>query len=545
MVRQLSVLLLLILVSACQQSTIDSSGKTVFRYNESAGITSLDPAFANNQANIWACNQLYNGLVQLNQKLEPQPCIAKSWEISPDGTVYLFHLLTNIQFHKNQLFKGTRYISAGDFVFSFNRITDDKLASPGSWIFGAVSRDIHQKVNGFLALNDSTLQITLASPFPPFLGLLGSAYGAVVPFEVVNKFGKDFRKNPVGTGPFKFDRWIERSALILHKNSDYFEKDINGKSLPYLDAVMISFISDKQSAFLEFLKGKLDFISGLDVSYKDDLLTPTGLLRPKYKGKFRMETAPYLNTEYLGMLADSTLPLMKGNPLNNPKIRQAINYGFDRRKMITYLRNNMATPGEAGMVPVGTPGFELMADYGYHYDPAKTAQLLSDAGYPNGKGLPTITLSTTNSYQDLCEYMQGQLAESGIKINLEINQAAQHRQMVARQQLSFFRGSWIADYADAENYLSLFYSKNKAPAGPNYTHFSHKDYDQLYEKAMHLTNDSLRWIVYRQMDKLVMDQSPVVILYYDRVLRLTQNNIEGLRINPLNLLNLKTVRKNY
>ena len=358
---------------------------------------------------------------------------------------------------------------------------------------------------------------------------------------MVNAYGKDFRRHPVGTGPFRFHNWVERTALILHRNPDYFEKDVTGKQLPYLDAVMISFINDKQSAFLEFLKGKLDFISGLDASFKDDLLTRDCHMREKYKGRFRMETGPYLNTEYLGILMDPELPLMKNNPLTDVRIRKAISYAFDRGKMIRYLRNNMAEPGTGGMVPPGLPGFETTGDYGYSYQPDSAKKLLAEAGFPGGKGLPEIVISATHSYQDLCEYIQGQLETCGIPVRLEINQAAQHRQMVAKQQLACFRASWIADYADAENYLSLFLSSNKAPAGPNYTHFTSKEYDALYAAAMSAASDSIRFAFYREMDKRIMQETSVIILYYDRVMRLTANHISGLQMNSMNLLDLRNV----
>ena len=534
---------LLLLAFACNNKQNKHHDKSVFRYNESSGITSLDPAFSSNQANIWACNHLFNGLIQLDKTLQPHPCIARSWEVRQDGLSYLFHLRTDVLFHRHPDLPTGRKVVAGDFVYSFSRITDEKTASPGSWVFQSVRRNKDGITNGFIAINDSTLEILLDKPFPPMLGLLGCSYGAVVPKEIVEKYGKDFRKHPVGTGPFIFHDWIERTALILHRNNTYFEKDSEGKSLPYLDAIMISFINDKQTAFLEFIKGNLDFISGLDASYKDDLLTINGRLKPKYTGKFRMETAPYLNTEYLGILVDTTLPIMAGNPLNDIRIRQAINYGFDRTRMIRYLRNGMATPGIYGMVPPGIPGFDTLPVKGYDYNPAKALELLKDAGYPNGKGLPKITMSTTHAYQDLCEFMQGQLADIGIRINLEINQAAQHRQMVAKQQLTFFRGSWLGDYADAENYLALFNSVNKAPAGPNYTHFASPVFDQLYAKAMQETNPDIRTTLYKEMDAYMMQQSPVIVLYYDKVLRLTRNEIQGLDINSMNLLTLKQVRK--
>ncbi len=533
------------LAIGCKQQSDKSKGKKVFRYNEASGISSLDPAFAKGQADIWACNQLYNGLVQINDALEVLPAIAHNWEITENGTLYTFHLRDDVNFHNDPNFKNGkgRKVTAHDFEFSFNRILDPAVASPGNWVFNTVAFDSSTSSYGFKAVNDSTFSIQLVRPFPPFIGLLTSLYCSVVPFEVVTHYGKDFRQHPIGTGPFKFSLWEERTNLIFLKNEKYFEKQ-DGVQLPFVDAVSISFINDRQSAFLEFVKGNLDFLSGIDAGYKDELLTRTGSLREKYKGKFVMETCPYLNTEYMGFLMKTDAVSTTNNPLTDVRIRKAINYGFDRKRMITYLRNGIGTPGIYGMVPPGLPSFDSTLVKGYNYHPATTAALLKEAGYPGGKGLPEIVMSTTREYQDLCEFMQGQLAESGIKIKLEVNQGAAHREMVAKQKLDFFRASWIADYPDAENYLSLFYSPNFAPVGPNYTHFKSEAFDELYRQSVSITNDSIRYQLFQQMDQLIMNESPVVILYYDQVVRLYGNNISGLGKNGMNLLSIKRVKKN-
>ncbi|MGA3014606.1 MAG: ABC transporter substrate-binding protein [Bacteroidales bacterium] len=529
------------LIISCSRQTDSETGKTVFRYNEAANITSLDPAFARDQANIWATHQIYNGLVQLGPHLEILPCIAKSWEISANGREYIFHLRRNIYFHDNQAFlggKGRRLI-ASDVKYSFNRIIDPKLASPGAWIFNYVDRD--GKEISFNDLNDSTFIIHLRKPFPPFLGILTMVYCSVIPHEVVEKYGTDFRKNPIGTGPFKFKFWKEGVKLVLVKNPDYFEFD-HGNRLPYLDAVAITFLSDKQSAFLEFLKGKLDFMSGIDPGYKDALLTHDGKLRPVFDRKFKLLAHSYLNTEYLGFLVDNSSELMKNNPLRIKQIRQAINYSFDRRNMISFLKNNIGIPGENGIIPKGMPSYDSTAVY-YNYDPEKARKLLSEAGYPGGKGLSPITLSTTSDYLDICKYLQYKVGEIGIDLNIDISPPAALKEMKAQAKLQFFRGSWIADYPDAENYLSLFYGKNFSPRGPNYTHFYNKEFDALFDKAMSCTKDSVRYREYRQLENIIMADAPIVILYYDQVLRFVQNNIEGMDADAMNLLTLKMVRK--
>jgi oligopeptide transport system substrate-binding protein len=536
--------LVLILFGSCRRSQYGDSGKTVFRYNESAGITSLDPAFCSNQANIWAVNQLYKGLVQLDDNLHIKPCIAKHWEISNDGLTYRFHLRNDAFFHDSPAFKNGkgRKVVASDFVYSFNRIADPGTASPGAWVFGQVLRKDGQPA--FRAIDDSTLRITLKTPFPPFLGLLTSQYCSVVPREAVEKFGIDFRRSPVGTGPFSFKMWKEGVKLVMIKNDHYFE--IQGNShLPYLDAIAVTFIVDKQAAFLEFVKGNLDFMSGIDASYKDELLTREGKLNPKYNDRISLVTGPYLNTEYLGILVDTSLSQVKNSPLRILKIRQAINCAFDRKKMMRYLRNNIGLPGVGGMVPPGLPYFDQSCVIGYDYDPARARQLLAEAGFPGGKGLPPITLTTNASYLDLCKYIQSQLNEAGFIVKIDVTPPGTLRDMIALSRVNFFRGSWIADYPDAENYLSLYYTPNFCPAGPNYTHFSNPEFDAMYRYAANETNDSIRGQLYMKMDNLVMEQAPVVVLYYDQVLRFTQKNIVGIATNPLNLLSLKHVKKTH
>ncbi len=526
-----------------QCSEPDHQGKTVFRYNESSGITSLDPAFARNQANIWAVNQIFNGLVQLSDQLEVMPCIARSWKVQTNqegNTDYIFYLRNDVMFHDNPVFPGGagRKVIASDFVYSFSRLLDPKIASPGVWVLNGID-----SINGkpaFFAPNDTTFIIRLKQEFPPFLSLLSMQYCSVVPEEICKHYGKDFRKHPVGTGPFYFKLWKEGVKLVLLRNPKYFESE-NGKQLPFVDAVAISFIVDKQSVFLEFIKGNLDFMSGLDASYKDELLQPDGSLNQKYSTKIKLSTQAYLNTEYLGFLVDTTSEMMVNSPLRMKKIRQAINYGFDRKKMMRYLRNNIGTPGIYGFYPPGLPSFDSTVFY--DYQPEKTRQLLQEAGFPNGAGLPEISLSSNASYMDLTLYIQKQLADLGIRIKIDQHPPASMREMIAQSKIPFFRASWIADYPDAENYLSLFYSPNFTPKGPNYTHFSRKEFDELYVKSMKETQDSIRYGLYQAMNRIIMEESPVVVLYYDQVLRFYQKNIHGLGNNPLNLLTIKRVKK--
>jgi peptide/nickel transport system substrate-binding protein len=211
--------------------------------------------------------------------------------------------------------------------------------------------------------------------------------------------------------------------------------------------------------------------------------------------------------------------------------------------MIRYLRNGIGIPGNKGMIPKGMPAFNEAADYGYTFNPEKCRSLLEGAGFGSENPVPPITLVTTSDYLDLCKFVQSQLQNVGFTVEIEVAPPAAVIERRAQSRINFFRASWIADYPDEENYLSLFYSENFAPSGPNYTHFSNTTFDSLYRKSFSATDRNLRNMLYRKMDSLVMDEAPVAILYYDESLRFIQNNIEGMTSNPINLLNLKNVKK--
>jgi peptide/nickel transport system substrate-binding protein len=524
------IITLFIIVFSCKKPQSKYNDNQVFRYNEHSNITSLDPAFSKKQAEIWATNQLFNGLVQLDDSLKVKPDIAKSWQFSNEGKTIDFLLRKDVYFHKHILFgkDSTRIVNANDFEYSFNRLLDKSVASPGKWVLNNVA--------SFNAKNDSVFQINLKQAFPPFLGLLSMKYCSVVPKEIVEYYDSNFRSNPVGTGPFYFKLWVENTKLVLRKNKNYYESK-KGKQLPYLEAIAITFLPDKQSEFLQFIQGNIDMLSGIDPSYKDDILTTDGKLQQKYKGKIDMQAAPYLNTEYLGFFSE----VENDYPTSNIDIRKAVNYGFDRKKMITYLRNGIGTPAIYGFVPMGLPSFNYIE--GFDYNPEKAKELIEKYVKETGNTNPEITLSTNSQYLDLCEFIQQELSNLGLAVKIEVLPPPVLRELKAKGELPVFRASWIADYPDAENYLSLFYSKNFTPNGPNYTHFINSEFDKLYEQSIATVDNDKRYILYQKMDSIILDKAPIVPLYYDQVSLFSQKNIDGLTINAINLLNLKNVSK--
>lgn len=531
--KYLTILLAaLVLLSSCYSG--EKEEKAIFHYNETTGVASIDPAFAKNQSIMWVVHQLYNTLVEVDSNLHIVPSLAKRWEISEDKKTYTFFLRNDVFFHDDPCFpsgKGRR-LTAADVAYSFSRLTDKATASPGAWVFnGKVD-----SIEAFNAIDDTTFQLKLVRPYNPILGILSMQYCSIVPKEAVEKYGPDFRRHAVGTGPFQFVAWEEGQAMVLKKNPVYFEKDSSGRRLPYLDGVKVSFYDSKATEFLLFRQGKLDFINDIDASFKDEVLTKNGTLRKDWQNKISLHTHPYLNIEYFGILVDEKNPLVASSPLRLQKIRQAINYGFDRQKMVLYLRNSLGIPATSGFVPAGLPSFDSVAVKGYNYNPQLARKLLQEAGINRGNA-PAIKLYTIPIYSDIASYIARQLEEIGLNVQVDVVQKSLLLDLTSNSRALFFRGSWIADYPDAENYLSVFYSKNPAP--PNYTRYKNPAFDALFEKAIAETNDSLRYQLYKEADRLMISDAPVVPLWYDVAVHLVQPNVSGFEPNALNLLELR------
>ncbi len=586
----------LIIVFSCNNNNNFSENETqtfpkgnIFRYNQTGGLTSLDPAFARVRANIWACTQLYNGLVRFSGKdLSMKYELAEKYELSKDGKVYTFTLKKGVFFHDNPCFpngKG-REMKASDFVYSFNRILKD---GTGAWVFRdkvlkakplensekesksneTKSQELKNQENknqelkndpksqeikkpeiiisdtAFKAVDDYTLRIYLEKPFPAFLQMLATPYTAVIPYEAIEKYKKDFRKNPVGTGAFLMRNglWDERNKLILHKNPNYWKKDAKNQKLPYLDAVEVSFIEDRTVEFNTFFDGKLDLIANLSEVSRDQILEKsTGKVKERFAGKFKVVKNPYMMTEFIGFYQDTTILKDLKNPLLHPKVRQALNYAINRKGLLQALRNNLGIVGDFGVLPKAFPNFDSTKVNGYAYNPPKAQELLKEAGFPNGENLPIITLNTYQSDREVAEYLQKDWEQIGVKVNIELNHPASHSEKVEQGKLQMFRFSWIADYPDAENFLGMFYSPNFTPIGSNKTHFKNEVFDKLFQETSQMPLGKGRNPNYQKLNQIIMENSPVAVLYYDEVLRLCQNRVLYLEADALNSLLLETVK---
>ncbi len=504
----------------------------VFHYNQHNNITSLDPAYAKSQNNIWAVNHIFSTLLRLDDTLNIQPGIAKSWQVSDDARTYTFTLRDDVVFHDNECFTTAKeqVVTAHDVVYSYDRLIDTVLNAPGSWIFAGKIADDHP----FEAVDDTTFVLRLKTSFAPLLSLLTMQYCSIVPQEAVDYYGADFYTHPVGSGPFKFKRWLSNQGLFLLKNEDYYDKvsftDNN------IEGVRTSFIGERSIAFLELVNNRIDFFTGLESSYINTALNPDGTLRDQYSDQLKFIKAPYLNFEYLGLNPNAP----DAHPLLSDKMfRQALNYGVDRRLMLSSLRNNIGVPADAGVVTRGLPSYDPTVVKGYNYDKARARDMLSS--FDQSLLDTPLVIHTSKDYLDLTTYIAKQWEDLGLAVKIDVMESAVLRNAMRNGDVGTFRASWIADYPDGESFLSMFYSENPAP--PNYTRYQNDTFDRLYQDAMQERIEKDKILKYQEMDRLLVDDAPVIFLFYDEVSLFVNKDVTGLSRNALNLLHVDGIIK--
>jgi peptide/nickel transport system substrate-binding protein len=369
------------------------------------------------------------------------------------------------------------------------------------------------------------------------------SYGFVYPKEAVEYYKDDFFKHPVGTGPFQFVKWEIDKELFFEKNPDYWDKDEAGIQLPYLDGVRFTFTKSLETEFLDFVQDKYDYHNPSSETFAQITNDDGNLLDPESKS-YELIRQPWLNTVYFIMMQSTKLPGGKNSPfINNKKLRQALNYGVNRKKIVRYVLKNRGFPAVNGPLPKGIPGFDENIK-GYTYDRDKAKQLLAEAGYPNGEGLElTLVIGNDEIQKAIAIAFQEQMKELGVNIKLEqLMQAT----VLSKQQdgeFTFTRGNWGADYFDPENFMALFYSKNLVPFGPNKTGYSNPRIDELYEKANRLTDFEERKKIYDEMQKIVIEDAAWLFVYYNQQVYLLHKNIEGFYLDGLNIIKLKYTKK--
>jgi oligopeptide transport system substrate-binding protein len=532
----------------------------VYRMNEVQDLRSLDPVRLNDAPSHHVVHQICDMLVDFDSSLALQPELAERWEISPDGLTYTYHLRRGVRFHDSEVFpdgKG-REMNAHDVKFCFDRILDARSGSLGnSYFVGkvkgaqeyyAATSDSTKKtpippngVSGFRVVDNYTFAVDLAVPFGAFKYYPALGFCYIYPKEAVTKYGTDFSRHLVGTGPFVFKSWEPDVNLVLERNPNYWGRDELGNQLPFLDRFEVSFIKSDESQLNEFKEGNLDEAYRIPSASFRNVVNEQGALTAAYS-KFRIHRIPALSTQFYGML--TTHPVFK-----DKRVRQAFNLAVDRDQIIRYVLQGQANGAAThGLVPPSMPGYDASAIKGYTFDLERARALLAEAGYPQGKGFPNIDLQLNaggGRNQLVAEAVQNMLTKNlGIRVGLQPLEWPIHLDRVDNGRAPFYRLGWIADYPDAESFLNLFYGANVPASGAspiNSTRYRNPHFDSLFVHALGVIDDAERNALYAQAEQVAIDDAPVLLLFHDMDYRLVQANVRGYSSNAMDRRDFRAV----
>ena len=500
----------------------DNSGASLgFSYAEPSDPSALDPALVDESIGANIARYLFDGLVSYDSSSgEVKPAVAESWDFNDDATVITFHLRQGVNFSNG------RAVKAQDFVYAWTRALDPATKSTMAStimepIKGAaeLSNGETRKLAGVEAIDDSTLKVTLNYPQAEFVTFLSHPVCAPVPAEEVERTDQNYSEKPVGNGSFKLMEWKKGEAVVLERNNDYYGNKAK------VGQVTVKIIPNPSTAIAELKAGNVDIVK---------------IIPPGQTQALRDDSSVKINDGRVDALRFAGFNLTEAPWKDKDKLRQAINYAIDRDTIAGKVLQGKEAPAD-GIVPAGMKGHQNNA-MPYGYDPEKAKQLLVDAGFPEGNGLPPLVLTYPNEgpAADVAQAMQAQLKVAGIPVELNGLEMGGFLDEMTSGKLSFFLIPWVADYPSVDTFLyTLFHSANIG--AQNVFQYSSPDVDALLSKARSTNDEGKRIAAYNEAERKILQDAPLVpvtfkvdvMAYSPRVTRFVHTPVGDLALNEI------------
>jgi len=483
----------------------------------------LDPHLTTDATSAQVIVEIFGGLVTIDRNLDVVPDLAESWDISADGRVYTFRIRPDAVFHDG------KPVTAEDVRWSLERVTDPLTEAPNvdQYLGDIVGVDAKLagdvlEISGVQVINGRTIEITIDASKSFFLAKMTYPTAFVLDRENIEANPKNWFRKPNGTGPFKMTEYKVGETLILSRHDAYH--------LGSAKVAEVEMILSGGTSMLMYENDEID-IAGVGLADLDRLLEPSHSLNAELT-----RAAPSFSVQYIGLNVNEP-------PLDDVKVRQALNLAIDKREIATIVLGDQVVPAK-GILPPGFPGFSELVS-GYEFDPIKAKQLLLESKYGNDlDNLPPITITTPGSFgANVSLDMEVVLAmwEKNLGITTEFQQTefATFLKDLNKRRFQMFDIGWIADYPDPENFLDiLFYSDSSN----NHTNYNNPEVDALLEKARVETDETLRFSIYNEVEQTILDDAPWIPLWYsgERYL-LVKPNVHDYLLTPLIIPKLRHV----
>ncbi len=561
------VLLLLGVVFLCACNTSKDNKTQSRKQSEKAGGAfviaeiskpiSLFPHKLTRIEEAFILEQIYEPLVRLNPKtLELMPGLAERWEVSKDGKVITFSLRKGAHFHDDECFSGGkgREITTADVLYTFEKlcydnpenlhyftVCDDRIVGAKEYN-EAMQKGEKKEISGIKIIDDYTFSITLVySNYQSFLEILATPISVIIPKEAYNKYKT---ASLVGSGPYIYNKALSKDdQVVLVKNQKYYGIDKDGNALPYIDTLRIKYCASSEDAVNAFLNHQADIVSEIPNNMAKQIVANHINSFEKNPPEYIIDASPQMATQYV--LININKP-----PFDNKKVRQAINYAINRNKMIEKVCNGQAYPATHGITPPAFKDYDVSKIQGYDFDLKKAKTLFAEAGYPDGKGFPTISIYVNRGYsraQAAITELQRQLQEYlNINATFESLPLAVKFELEQKNKGNFFRQAWIADFPNPESFLNIFYGKyvtldTTKVYFPNTQRYKNPNFDKLFEKGRDAIVKDTSYKYFFMAEQALMDDAPFIPLWYEASYRLYNNRIKGLYLNPMRYFDLREV----
>lgn len=460
-------------------------------------VPTLDPTMASDTSSSRVINDMFEGLVTEDLHGNTIPALAKSWDVSEDGTQYIFHL-------RDANWSNGDPITAHDFVFALQRIVDQKTGAPYSWYVSMASilnADVITKGEknvdtlGVKALNDSTLQITLTKPVPYFIPMLAHTSMFAIPQKVVEKYKENWTKpeNIVVSGAYKLSQWVINEKVVLERNSQYWNDQAT-----VINKVTYLPISDVNAEYNRYRTGEIDITSvvPLELYAKIKKERPNELL-----------TMPSLGTYYY-------LFNLNKKPFDDPRVRKALAYSIDRDVVVNKILGQGQLPAYTN-TPPAVAGFEVpkleWAEISQKERNAKAKALLKEAGFDQSNPLKfSLEYNTSEAHKKLAIVMASMWKKNlGVEVDIANQEWKTFLQTLSSKNFSVARYAWIGDYNEASTFLSYF-----ASSGLNYGGWNSADYDETLKQASIVKTDKEREVLYQKAEQIFTNEMPAIPVYF-------------------------------